>query len=392
MCDKAAYRPVASRKMRILHTVQSYLPERNGMQKFVQELSERLEQQGHRVTVATSGEGSDTIGGVNIERFQCAGNLATGLTGEICRYRNYVLEQDYDIVVNFAAQQWATDALLPYLDRIQKPKVSVPTGFSGLYLPEYAEYFERMKMWAKHYDATVFHSYGYRDIKWAQENHIPGITYIPYGASEQEFEAPYDPYIRDNYGIPRDRLVVLLVGSHTGQKGHREAIRIFKRAQIGKATLVIVGEPTTTRCTWECAFQDLISSSSKKILVVNPDRKDIVALYHTADVFMFPSNIEAGPLVLYEAMASRTPWLATDVGCAKELEGGWILPTTIDAKGYSHANIGASALFLEKIYKDPQTRRNMGLEGHAAWKQHYTWDKVSVQYEMMYERLIKSKQ
>ena len=40
--------------MKILHTVESYLPARHGMSEVVRQVSERLVAKGHEVTVATS--------------------------------------------------------------------------------------------------------------------------------------------------------------------------------------------------------------------------------------------------------------------------------------------------------------------------------------------------
>jgi glycogen synthase len=40
--------------MKILHLVESYLPARNGMQEVVTQLSTRLVEKGHQVTVVTS--------------------------------------------------------------------------------------------------------------------------------------------------------------------------------------------------------------------------------------------------------------------------------------------------------------------------------------------------
>jgi L-malate glycosyltransferase len=380
--------------MRILHTVQSYLPERNGMQKVVQEISERLVETGHEVTVATSGKGDEIINGVNIKRFDCTGNYVTGMAGEIPRYKWFITdEEDYDIIINFAAQQWATDYVLPYLSWIDRPKVFVPTGFSGLYNPEYAGYFGNMKRWMNQYDMNVFHSYGYRDIVFAKTNHVPDskIITIPNGASEQEFPLSFDPDIRERLGIPEDHFLVLLVGSHTGQKGHTEAIEIFERAKVAPATLVIAGEQIGFKCTVRCQLEQYLSRRHKRVIVFSPPRKDILELYRAADVFLFPSNIEAAPLVIYEAMASSLPLLATGVGNVSEIvrehDCGLVLPGCIDERGYSHADINNSVKCLERLANNKDERKRLGMNGYNAWKEHYTWEKIAKQYEQLYESL-----
>src|SRR5665647_3566584 len=145
--------------MKILHTVQSYLPSRHGMQEVVTQLSENLLKMGHDVTIATvydENRTSNVINGVKIAEFKIKGNFVSGMTGEIGLYQNFLKSNDFDIITNFAAQQWATDLMLPILKELKAKKVFVPTGFSALNIPSYKAYFENMKTWMKGYDANVF--------------------------------------------------------------------------------------------------------------------------------------------------------------------------------------------------------------------------------------------
>jgi len=132
--------------MRILHTVEFYDPSVGGMQEVVKQLSERLVTLGHDVTVATTklpNRKSLEFNGVRIVEFAISGSLVRGLSGEVERYKKFLVESKFDVVTNFAAQQWATDLALGVLDKIKAKKVFVPTGFSGFYLPEYQDYFEK---------------------------------------------------------------------------------------------------------------------------------------------------------------------------------------------------------------------------------------------------------
>ena len=122
--------------MKILHTVELYFPSTGGIQEAVRQISENLVKAGHSVTVATSklpNRKSNVINGVSIEEFEISGNLVRGITGEVKKYQNYLLNSDFDIIANFAAQQWTVDCTFPIIDKIKAKKVFVPTGFSGLY-------------------------------------------------------------------------------------------------------------------------------------------------------------------------------------------------------------------------------------------------------------------
>jgi len=390
--------------MRILHTVEFYHPSVGGMQEVVKQLSERLVKLGYEVTVATTklpDRKDDTLNGVKIREFSVSGNMAKGFKGDTQGYRNFLLNSDFDVVTNFAAQQWATDVALTVLDDIKAKKVFVPTGFSGLYMKEYQEYFEKMKNWMKKYDMNVFLSEDYRDINFAKENNIIKRVLIPNGAGEDEFLGENDIDIRKKLGIPENHFLVLHVGSHTGVKGHKEAIRIFQKACIKNATFLIIANKLLGGCTVFCAVKEKSFKRSlkrlfdrKKMIITALSRKETVAAYKAADLFLFPSNIECSPIVLFECMAAKTSFLTSDVGNAKEIiewsEAGILLPTEKDKSGYglSFVDIKKSTRILEEIYRDKNKREVMEEKGHVAWKEEFSWEKIVKQYESLYKKVL----
>lgn len=394
---------VGAKTMKILHTVESYPPSLGGMQEVVKQLSERLVKLGHEVTVATSANADRTdsiVNGVNIKEFNISGNMVRGMVGDVAAYQKYVLDSDYDVITNFAAQQWATDALLPIIGQLKMKKVFVPTGFSGLYWPEYKQYFESMKTWIKQYDANVFLSDDYRDINFARECKVKNDILIPNGACAEEFTTSSNIDIRNQLGIPDNHFLILHVGSHTYYKGHGEAIRIFHQAKVTNATLLIVGNTFSSGgCTKLCNLRKHVFSllpqrlvDRKKVIITELSRADTIAAYHAADLFLFPSNIECSPIVLFECMASKTPFLTTDVGNALEIitwsNAGVALPTIKTDTGYSKADINKSAKVLEEIFKDDDKRNEMRSAGFKAWQDRFTWQKIALDYERLYYDLI----
>ena len=312
--------------MKILHTVESYEPSAGGMQEVVKQISEHLAKRGYSVTVATSkhpARKNDILNGVNIKEFDISGNYVDGIYGDIKSYQNFLLNSDFDIITNFAAQQWATDLMLPLLKEIKAKKVFVPTGFSALHLPKYSDYFEKMKEWMKQYDMNIFLSQYYQDCEFARMAGIKNFTIIPNGASAEEFLLPDETDIRKVLDIQEDQFLILHVGSHTGLKGHAEAIRIFSRAKLNHVTFIIVGNVFSRSCYWSCKLKELLFQLNplnrirgRQLLVRSLPRKQTVSLYKTADLFLFPSQIECSPIVLFECMASKTPFLRTDAGNA----------------------------------------------------------------------------
>jgi glycosyltransferase involved in cell wall biosynthesis len=388
--------------MNILHTVEFYSPSVGGAQEVVKQISERLVKRGHNVTVATSklrNRTQSTINGVNIVEFDVSGNFSRSYSGEIDRYKDFILNSEFDVMMNYAAQQWATDLVLPLLNKISAKKVFVPCGYSGLFLSEYHEYFENMKTWLKQYDKCIYLSKNYRDINFAKENGITNDVWIPNGAGEDEFNAMSTFDIKSFLRIPPNHFLIIHVGSHTGAKGHKEAIEIFKKAKIPHSTLLIIANNFGGGCTNSChrsekfyRWNPYARILDKNIIIKSLSREETVAAYQSADLFLFPSNIECSPIVLFECMASRTPFLTTDVGNAREIiswsQSGILLPTIKDSKGYSHADIMQSKKSLEEIYHNPAKLSAMQDTGFHSWQKRFSWEKIACQYEELYSKLM----
>lgn len=387
--------------MKILHTVEFYSPSLGGAQEVIKQVSEQLVKHGHEITVATKklkDRTNRTINGVDIEEFDISGNEAHGFHGETDRYQKFLLSGDFDLIMNYAAQQWATDLVFPLLDRIQYHKVMAPCGFSGLFDPPFAKYFNKMPAVLKKYDHLIFHSNRYRDINFAREHEVNNYTVIPNGALEDEF-GQKDITFRRRYGIPEDAQMLLTVGSHTGEKGHSLAVKAFSRARLGKSVLVIIGNvlPGNKGCLSSCkrraGWLNLVSRGQKRIILLNPPRSDVVAAYHAADLFIFGSNIECSPLVLFEAMASRTPFITVACGNAEEIanwgHGGLVVPTISRQKGRVDANPIVLAKAIENLFNNPEERQELADAGYKAWKHSFTWEKIALEYERVYRAALR---
>ncbi len=415
--------------MKILHTVKQYHPARGGMYEVVKQLSEHLIGLGHSVTVATTklpDEYKPDLNGVNVKEFDITGNFVSGMSGEVKKYQDFLINSNFDVITNFAAQQPMTDAMLLVLDKIKAKKVFVPTGFAAFHVNEYKEYYKKMGSWFTQFDANVFLSNDYKDINYARESGAKNITVIPNGASSDEFSKNNNIDIRERLSIPKNDFLILLVGSHTGQKGHKEAIEIFNSATIKNATFLIVGNKG--KCLETCEKQKVKINgdkksllAGKKILIQQLDRDETASAFGVADLFLFPSNTECSPIVLFEAMASKTPFLVTDVGNAKEIikwsGGGLLLPTihgvnpdaSLKAKiktfikklltgiiklnqtgnyNICRAETKSSATILENICGDKEKLVGLADAGHKSWSEKFTWEKIACEYESLYNRIL----
>lgn len=414
--------------MKILHTVESYLPARHGMSEVVRQISERLVSRGHQVTVATGCDPKRTeaiIDGVHIREFDVHGKSAIGVWGDVSGYQRFLLEEEPDVIVNFAAQQWATDLALPLLPKLKARKVFVPTGFSALADPMFRGYFSSMKEWMKSYDACVFLSDAYRDIDFARASGVQNIAVIPNGAAEEEFSRSPDPEFRQRFGIPNQhRLLIHVAGYLSVAKGQAEAVEIFSQSSVQDATLLLICPEfsQSKRLSPKQFLKGLYhlargkglrsialpsqlqilrrinrsrnQAHHRQILCLSLSRQDTISAFLDANLLLFPSWIECSPLVLFEAIAAHTPFLVTDVGNAREIihwtGGGLLLPgeKSNDREGTTRADVKAGAKCLDEVLADPEGLQMMAEQGHEAWRRSFTWNRIADQYESLYERLL----
>lgn len=428
--------------MKILFCCEFYAPSVGGVQEVMRQIAQRLVDYGHEITVATSKLSERTfteLAGVKIQEFDVAGNAVRGIVGEQERYRDFVIKGNFDVVMIKAAQQWTFDALWPVLDQIDIPKVFIPCGFSGLYEPGYAEYFRQMPDVLNKFDHLIFYASEYRDIDFAKQHGISHFSILPNGASEVEFNAPQETDFRARHGIPEDAFLFLTVGSLTGLKGHQElaeAFALMKLPDGKKATLILNGNEclrvkndllslpgrliglvkayglvyackhTLKQILWRMGlrvgnrngYKEIATAinqerGGKQIVLSDYPRQELIQAYMAADLFVFASNVEYSPLVLFETAAAGTPFLSVDVGNAKEIarwtEAGVMCPSWKDDKGYTRVAPEVMASKMSDLMADPELLKNMGARGRRNWSERFTWQKISRQYEDIFENLVK---
>jgi len=397
--------------MKILHAVESYYPSVSGAPEVVRHLSERMVAMGHDVTIATRklpNRKSLTHNGVKVLEFDIRPtsthgmSTVTGLAGDTKKYQDFLKKGGFDVVMTYAAQQWTTDLMLPILDDIKAVKVMVPCGYSGLYDPMYKDYFKELPKYLRKFDATVYLAENYRDINFARQHKLKNTHLIPNGADENEFtnlpSKSEKKKLRDKYGIKG--LMLMTIANYTGEKGHQELAYLFKRLPVASATLVSAGTITPSVGSYDIfkVQADRINASSKfpgkKVLMIDgTKRAQVRELLMCADLFIFFSNIEASPLVLFEAAAAGVPFISTPSGNSAEIArwtgDGIIVKAHERPNGRVAADLKDALWQLTKLSYNRPKRKKMGKVGHKTWKEKFTWEKLTRDYLNLYEELLK---
>ena len=113
-------------------------------------------------------------------------------------------------------------------------------------------------------------------------------------------------------------------------------------------------------------------------------RKDqYIELYSQCTVFACPSVYEPFGIINLEAMACERPVVASAVGGIQEVvvpgETGFLVPP---------ADPKALAESINKVLRDPQMARRMGLAGRKRVEDHFSWSSIAEKTVTMYRGLL----
>jgi glycosyltransferase involved in cell wall biosynthesis len=368
--------------MKILFTVAYYYPTVGGAEEVVRQVAQGLVKRGHQVTIATSYVPErlyKEINGVKVESFAIKGNMVKGISGEIEKFRNFLINSNFDIICNYAAQSWTTDLMFEVFDVVKAKKVLIPCGYSGLALWSkkilYWNYFRKLPFYLKKYDHIVYHSENYIDKTFGDKYGIKHYSIIPNAIHINEMQTSVVKF-RGLYNI-KTKYILLNVSNHFGLKGHSLLANAFKRLNRDDVTLVIIGNRVSglAGCYDKCL--KVASYNPRVVLLENTPREHVISAFHEADVFVLGSKVECFPLVILESMAAGVPFVSTNVGCVQELSGGIIIDS-----------IDGMVTNINRLLDDITLREILSISGKNTCLSKYTWDKIILKYEELFERLV----
>lgn len=170
-----------------------------------------------------------------------------------------------------------------------------------------------------------------------------------------------------------DGLTLAFVGLSCIRKGVHLLFDALQRTSVPIRLLLAGGVSKTIEK--ECA-----AMLSKPNIVRLGYVSDVGAVYRSADVFVFPSLEEGGPMVTYEAMSLGVPVVVSPMGAgaiARDGLDGFVIPPH---------DVDAMAAAFDRLWREPELRRAMG-ESSRERAKDFTWEKVAKRRQASLEAL-----
>jgi glycosyltransferase involved in cell wall biosynthesis len=174
--------------------------------------------------------------------------------------------------------------------------------------------------------------------------------------------------IREELGVPRDRVVIIAVSRLVWHKGFPELAAAMQ--SVPEAELWVVGERLDSDRGADMAALLRGAGLGYRLRMLGY-RTDIPALLAASDIFTLPSRFEGLPMSVIEAMLTGLPVVATNVrGPAEQVIDG-VTGLTVPA-----GDAAALGYALGRLVRDPDLRAGMGLAGRRRGLDCYDEAKV----------------
>jgi D-inositol-3-phosphate glycosyltransferase len=219
------------------------------------------------------------------------------------------------------------------------------------------------------------------------------IEMIPCGTDVERFGEISRATARQQLGFAPEAKIVLYVGRFDPRKGIETLVRAVAQSKFRgdeNLKLIIAGgsRPGESDGIERERIEGLVRELGLTDCTIFPGRleeTELPVFYAAADVCVMPSHYEAFGLVAIEAMANRTPVVASHVGGLQftvipEITG--LLVTPKDEAGFTTA--------IDRILADPAWRDELGQAGRERVETAFSWHSVASRLSKLYTQLLLS--
>jgi len=228
------------------------------------------------------------------------------------------------------------------------------------------------------------------------------IHVIYNGIDPAEYQKSSETKALTDYGVDPALPYVLFVGRITRQKGVTHLVDAVRYLPLETQVVLCAGAPDTPEIAAEMRqkVEDARRGHPRIIWIEKMVTKpEVIQLYSHARVFCCPSVYEPFGIINLEAMACRTPVVASATGGIPEVvvegETGYLIsfdqdPVTSfpnDPEKFARD----LALGIRRLLEDPEGCRRFGDAGRRRVEQLFSWSAIAQQTIRLYQHLIQQR-
>jgi glycosyltransferase involved in cell wall biosynthesis len=365
-------------------------PKSGGIGSYVYNLSRKLVQKGHQVTVVTKGSSSlpreELIDGINLIRlpYLAVYPLHVWLHGVFVNRELKVLERRFTLVHVHSPGASVVRTRLPVVTTVHTPMKIDSRYYEVVDFYSLADKLQSMLVYplierelfrissritaVSKSVARELGEYGLDDKEIAVVgNGVDEKTFTPACARKENFAERY----------------VLYTGVLRARKGLFDFVRcaeLVSRA-YPDVKFVIAGRGPLLRKLEESVKR--VRLQKQIIFLGYVDKNKFIQVYQNATVHVVPSYYEGLPTVLLEAMSCGLPVVATDIGGNNEVitpeVNGFLVPPKCPEE---------MAKAINRLLDDASLRENIGRAARRTIEKYYTWDKIADNILKCYEGVL----
>ena len=237
------------------------------------------------------------------------------------------------------------------------------------------------------YSYAVFVSSNCRD-QWLQIASIKKTQsfYIPNCCEEEKTQhllSEDRQHLRTLLGFPHDRFIISCVGSIQKRKGQDLLIKLLPElmAKVPQAMVYFVGP---VQSGWgDLLKRETQSGSFNDRVHFLEERTDALEIIRASDLLLLPARAEAMPRVILEAMALKTPVVASNVNGIPEIvdhDAGGIL--------FSPTRPEEMISAIERLASDSAARKTYAENSFRKYWHHFSRSKQIDRYHRLIHELM----
>jgi glycosyltransferase involved in cell wall biosynthesis len=189
-------------------------------------------------------------------------------------------------------------------------------------------------------------------------------------------------FVREKFGIGSEELLITNARM-VKQKGYEYLLDMFAKLKADKshkdAKMLVIGKGPLKG--WIQARAKELGVSGSFFITTGIPEAELPAYYNSADAFMLSSVWEPCAVVLFEALASGCPIIASDAGGTPEIvnnDCARVVPSRDSEQLY---------LKTKEVLEDSKLRARLSQAARKRAEAEFTWDVTAEKFEKVYKSL-----